>query len=371
MKKNIMIIMITLLSIIVTEKVNSQNFVVYGAATPTAVITSSDANDTICTGNSVVLTTTPQVGTNTYTYTMNGNHVQSSGSNIYIPNPVLSTGNQQFIVNVSNGICATKDTLNLVVLALPTPTITTPDNSVCSGTPVTFTAAGSTPGSNFKVNNISTQNNGSTTFTTSSLMNGDIVTVEATNAGGCVATSAPITMTIYDLPTAGLTTPDNSVCAGTSVIFTATGGTVGNNFIIGGISVQNNGSAIYTSSTITNGQTISVDITDTNGCVASSNLINMTIFPIPNATIVPINNDINNPACLGEMLDLQLSNIIGTPPFTFEIWNTDGGDPSTPHYSIPGSTSNPTPVISYPNPNGTDVPINLNLRITDINGCHN
>lgn len=361
----------TLLCIFVAEKANSQNFVVYGAATPTAVITSSDANDTICTGSSVVLTTTPQVGANTYSYSVNGAPMQSGGSNIYIPNPVLSTGNQQVIVNVSNGICATKDTLNLVVLALPTPTITTPDSSVCSGTPVTFTATGSTPGSNFKVNNISVQNNGSTTFTTSSLLNGDVITVEATNAGGCVATSAPITMTIYSLPTAGLTTPDNSVCAGTSVTFTATGGTVGNNFKIGSTSVQNNGSATYTSSTITNGQSISVDVTDNNGCVATSAPITMTIFPTPQATIVPINNSVADPACLGEMIDLQLSNIVGTPPFTFEIWNTVGGNPSTLYYSVPGSTSNPTPIVSYPNPNGTDIPMVLNFRITDLNMCHN
>jgi len=53
------------------------------------------------------------------------------------------------------------------------------------------------------------------------------------------------------------------------VIFTATGGT-GYNFLVGGLSVQNGALATFTTNSLTNGQTIAVIVTNTNGCTATS-----------------------------------------------------------------------------------------------------
>src|SRR5665811_2169863 len=74
----------------------------------------------------------------------------------------------------------------------------------------------------------------------------------------CVSgTRTPVTLTMNPLPTPTLTSSDadNIFCAGTSVIFTAGGGT-GFNFRVGGISVQNSISNTYTTTALTNGQVV-------------------------------------------------------------------------------------------------------------------
>jgi hypothetical protein len=98
-----------------------------------------------------------------------------------------------------------------------------------------------------------------------------------------------MTVTAYITPAVSITpAPQVSVCAGTSVTFTAiasnTGsGTVNYNFKINGSSVQNSASNIYTSAALVNGDLVTCDITITGGtCLtantASSNIITMTVM---------------------------------------------------------------------------------------------
>jgi gliding motility-associated-like protein len=87
--------------------------------------------------------------------------------------------------------------------ALPVPTLTSsdPDNTFCAGTSVTFTASGGTS-YDFRAGAASVQNGASATYTTSSLTNGQIVSVIVSNAAGCTATSTGITNIVNTLPTA-------------------------------------------------------------------------------------------------------------------------------------------------------------------------
>ncbi len=354
----------TIVCILTVSAVNAQNFTMNGAATPTATLTCSDPNDTICVGGSVSFTATVQTGSS-YQFNVNGVVAQGPGSGtVYIPSPAFTAGNQQVVLTVNNGTCSSTDTVNFVTMALPTPTLTTPDNSVCAGTLVTFTAGGGIS-YNFMVNGTSVQNGASNTYSTSTLTDGQIVTVAVTNAGGCSATSAGITMTIFALPTATLTVPDNSVCSGTSVTFTATGG-VNYNFKVNGTSVQNGASATYTTSSLTNGQIVTVDVTNSNGCVSTSTGITMTIFPLPYATTVTGNP---TPECVGNFTNITITGLVGTAPWTFEIWNTSGGVPSTLYYAVPGSSATTNTTISVPIPAvGLS---NMFLRVIDNNGCSN
>ena len=57
---------------------------------------------------------------------------------------------------------------------------------------------------NFKVNGVSQQNGASGTFSTSSLVNGDVVTVVVTNGTSCTATFNPVTITVIPSPTGSL-----------------------------------------------------------------------------------------------------------------------------------------------------------------------
>src|SRR5690606_41063193 len=105
-------------------------------------------------------------------------------------------------------------------------------NSVCAGDPVIFTATptngGTLPSYQWKVNGTNTGTN-SNTYSTAVLANNDIVTCVMTSSYACVssstASSNAITMTVHNGVAPAVTisaNPGNTVCAGTSVTFTAT-----------------------------------------------------------------------------------------------------------------------------------------------------
>jgi hypothetical protein len=73
---------------------------------------------------------------------------------------------------------------------------------------------------------------------------------------------------------------DNIFCAGTSVIFTAGGGT-NYNFRVAGSSVQNGTGTTYTTSALTNGQIVDVIVTNASGCSATSAGITNTVNALP------------------------------------------------------------------------------------------
>jgi gliding motility-associated-like protein len=120
--------------------------------------------------------------------------------------------------------------------------------------------------------------------------------------------------------------PQGSVCAGTTVIFTAaavntSNGIVNYNFKINGTLVQTGPSNIYTSSTLRNGNTITCDITINGGnCLtavqASSNTITMQV-------IRPAHINLGDDAkiCVGDYIILRAPD-----SFTNYLWNT--GDTS-------------------------------------------
>ncbi len=115
-------------------------------------------------------------------------------------------GNASTFATATNGMTGTGAALTsqtITVNPLPTPTLTSSDadNILCNGESVTFTG---TDGATYEffVNGISAQANSATsTFTTSTLNDGDIVTVKATSASGCSATSTGITTTVGSIIT--------------------------------------------------------------------------------------------------------------------------------------------------------------------------
>jgi hypothetical protein len=108
------------------------------------------------------------------------------------------------------------------------------DNTICDGTSVTFTATptngGTTPSYQWKLNgnNVGTDQ---ATYTTTTLVNGDVVTAVLTSnitpcATGNPATSNAITTIVVANQAVSVTIAssdaDNTICDGTSVTFTAT-----------------------------------------------------------------------------------------------------------------------------------------------------
>jgi gliding motility-associated-like protein len=185
----------------------------------------------------------------------------------------------------TNCVSSTRTSIIVTMNPLPVPTLTSSDadNIFCSGTSEIFTAGGGT-GFNFRVGGVSVQSGALTTYTTATLTNGQVVDVIVTNTNGCSATSAGITNTVNALPVPTLTSSDadNTFCVGTSVTFTAGGGT-NYNFRVGGVSVQNGATTTYTTNSLTNGQIVDVIVINANGCIATSAGITNSVYVTPTA----------------------------------------------------------------------------------------
>ena len=140
------------------------------------------------------------------------------------------TSTNYFATQVVNGCESTTRTQVAVVVNPSTSSVTIvsddADNSVCSGTAVTFTATptngGTSPAYQWKKNGIDIPSATNATLNVSNLVNGDQITVQLTSNAVCVVTPAisnAIATTVLALPEVSAV----SICAGSTASFTATG----------------------------------------------------------------------------------------------------------------------------------------------------
>jgi gliding motility-associated-like protein len=231
--------------------------------------------------------------------------------------------------NTTSGCVSTSRTaISVIMNALPVPSLSSSDldNNFCAGTSVTFTAGGGTS-YNFRVGGLSVQNSSLATYTTSTLITGQIVDVIVTNASGCSATSSGIVNKVNSFPTPALfsSDADNNFCAGTAITFYAGGGN-SYNFRIGGISVQNGTSSDYTTNSLTNGQIVDVVVTSVNGCSVTSASISNTVYSLPAPVLT--SSDPDNTFCEGTSITFTSSGGINYD-FSIAGQSKQGGSLST------------------------------------------
>ena len=279
----------------------------------TPVITISVApNDTICDGTSVTFSSTVANGGTSPTYQWRLNGVNVGGnSSTYVTDTLKNTDTVDCILT-SSEMCVTKsmDTSNSIIMTVnpnltPSVTITvSPDDTICTGTSTTFTATatngGTTPTYQWQVNGSNVGTN-STTYMTTSLSDGDVVRCILTSSETCVTksmdTSNMINMTVKPYLTPLVVTvvsPNDTICDGTSVTFTATGANGGMTptyqWRVNSTNVGTNDTT-YTTSTLTNNDTVTVIMTSSEMCLTkaadTSDDIVMTVNPnlTPSVTI--------------------------------------------------------------------------------------
>lgn len=175
-------------------------------------------------------TITNYVATNTYTFSPMGPSVGSGG--------VISgvTPGTDYTVTASNGNCASTASAPFKVAPqlagiIADVNIAATSTAICAGTGVTFTATptngGTAPTYQWQLNNVNITGATSATYSTSTLNNGDKVTVVMTsNASPCLtgspATSNTIILTVNPLPTASVT-GNTQICKNSDAVFTLTG----------------------------------------------------------------------------------------------------------------------------------------------------
>jgi hypothetical protein len=322
----------------------------------TSATISATPGSTICDGTNTTFTVLPVNGgtTPTYQWKVNGVDIPAANAVSYVSS-TLANNDKISCVVTSNALCPSpasvnSDTVTMTVNPILVPSVTigtNPGNTICAGTSVMFTAipanAGTIPVYQWKKNNVNVGTN-TISYTDNSLSNGDIITVVMTSNAVCatpaIATSNAITMTVNALITPTVSTslnPGNTICAATSVTFTAipvNGGTTPvYQWKKDGINVGTNNIA-YTDNALTNGNVITVVMTSNAGCLsaptATSTGVTMTVNPI-----------LAHSATISALPGNVICNGIST---TFTVLHLNGG--TTPAYqwrnngtNIPGATA--------------------------------
>ncbi len=256
-------------------------------------------NSPICPGATLVLSS--QVIANAG-YSWNGPNLFSSILAIDSIQNASAAATGTYTVTITNYGCITtlSTTANITASQVASVSIsqTQGSNPMCSGAAASFTATaingGSAPLFQWQVNGINTASGPS--FTTSSLSNNDIVTVQLTSNALCVATSnvsaLPIQITVNPpvLPIITISSDKTSICAGETVNFTAVAINGGSspvyNWLVNGATTGVVAQS-FSSSTLNNVDIVSATLTSSEACAqpqtVPSNSISISVTPQPKA----------------------------------------------------------------------------------------
>jgi gliding motility-associated-like protein len=328
---------------------NSIAIQVTNNVTASVSITASQLN--FCAGSAATFTAVAVNAGTAPIYQWQVNGINQGTDNAVFTSTTLNNNDVVMLMLTSNAACVAGTTVssNTITVAVnntitPTVTIAASQNSICAGTAVTFTASvtgqGTAPAFQWQVNGANTGTDNSI-FISSSLNNNDVVTAILTSNETCLVTnnvtSNSINMQVTALvsPTINITASQQTICAGTNVVFTATSTNGGSNPVyqwkLNGANVGNN-SYSYSSSTLNNDDEINVVLTSNAGCIAinnvNSNSISITVNPVvrPSVTVSADKNIL----CGGEAATFTATAINGgvNPAYQWKINGIDAGNNS-------------------------------------------
>ncbi|MDQ3191559.1 MAG: PKD domain-containing protein [Bacteroidota bacterium] len=238
---------------------NSESGVVTVNPIPTVTVN----NETICDGQSIILTSTPMpYAGGTYLWD-NGETTQS------ITVSPSSTSNYS-VVYTLNG-CSSPSALGTVTVN-PNPTVTVNSETICDGQSATLTAIASAPGGTYLWDNGQTTQ--SITISPNTTTNYSVVYT----LNNCPSSSVSGTVTVNPIPT--IIVNNETICDGQSTTLTATPSPA-----TGGSYLWDNGQTTQ-SITVSPSSTSNYSVVYTlNGCSSSSVSGNVTVNPIPTVTV--------------------------------------------------------------------------------------
>lgn len=323
-----------------------------------SVTISANPSGAICAGEDVTFTATATFGGASPAYLWQVNGINAgTNANTFITGSLVN-GDKVRVILTSSSACATtpKDTSNeLTIIVEPTvvPSVSLSTNApspLCLGNTATFTAtptnAGTSPVYQWQINGV-VQASTIATFTPAILNNGDVIKVRLTSNARCAspttALSNSYTVSIINpsVPAVNIVvSPNNIICAGTPVTFTAVPVNEGsaptyqwrvNNVIVG------SNLNTFTSSTLQDADDVKVVMTSNKYCIAptvvSSNIISMTVNPLltPSLSIVAAPS---NTICDGTLVTFStsVSNEGAAPQYKWFLNNSITGV-TTPTYS--------------------------------------
>ncbi|PBQ30214.1 hypothetical protein CNR22_24295 [Sphingobacteriaceae bacterium] len=258
---------------------------------PTLV--SSSSSSSICLGHTLSLNAS---GANSYTWEP-GNILQQSVV-------VQPSANTVFTVTGTNSLlCASSQTIGVIVHPLPVLTISSNTTDLCIGSSATMIATGAASYSwntGSLVNIIYESPQTTTTYS-----------VNGMSAQGCV-NSKTIEITVHNYPLVVVSSADSIICSGESVLIEASGAanyTWSNGETGTAITVSPSATSIYTVTGISNGCATSAQVTQhIEECTSLDKLqaanFLPTIFPNPGTGKFILSLPYNNTTCEVEIFDL-------------------------------------------------------------------
>ena len=249
---------------------------------------SAPTNASRCGAGTVAISATPGTGETIDWYSEStGGTLLESGSTSYTTPSISST--TSYYAEARNNTTGCVSSTRTAVTATVNPllnanvSITASATTICSGTSVTFTATptngGDSPSYVWKKNNLTIAGETTSTYSSTSLVNGDMITCEMTsNSTSCLVASSVnsngVTMVVNALPTATISASGaTTFCAGGNVTLTAGTSTSylwSNNATAASINVSASG-------------TYSVTVSNANGCSATASII-VTELTAPTAS---------------------------------------------------------------------------------------
>jgi hypothetical protein len=258
------------------------------------VISFADNNGVICQDNTSIITATvdpADSGTNySYVWTVptgaaNPGNVSSFAAGTAGTYSVVAT-------NIALSCSSDSSPIVLIVNPLPAATITVPSPgsiTFCAGGSVELTSgtdAGASVTSTYQWKKDGVAITTGATGTKYVAIESGAYTVTVTNDKGCIKTSAAVTVTVNPLPSATITNSGpTTFCDGANILLTANtnSGTI---FQWKRDTVAITGATATTYTAIVSG-VYTVTITNSNGCVNTSNSVTVIVHPLPTATITP------------------------------------------------------------------------------------
>lgn len=280
------------------------------------VVTATCNATTVCAGTNVMLT-----GSGAMTYAWTGGVTNNTAF------PAMTTETYTVTGTDVSG-CTDTATITIMVNPLPVVVAVTADTTVCYGTSVTMSGSGA---NTYYWYAPMTGISDNVPFTAT---HSDVFTVTGVDANGCTNTDV-ITLTVNPLPVVTANVTDNSICDGTSVIFTGSGSSDVTYSWTSSVSGNPVDSVAFTP---TMSDTYIVTATDTNGCQNTDQIV-VNVYSLPNL----LANATATSVCAGTSVTLYGT---GAPSYSWSGGVTDN------------VAFTPTMTNTY------------TLTGTDQNGCH-
>ncbi len=304
---SISVIMTSSLSCASPIRDTTSSVVTVNASIAPAVSIAANPAGIICAGTAVHFAASPTNGGTIPSYQWLINGAPIAGATFDSITIASFLNNDIVRVRMTSNInCALPATVTDSIIMSVTPSVTpavsvqvSPNDTACVGDNLQFTAitqnGGTAPVYQWHVNAGNAGTN-SSSFASSTLNTGDVVTVSLTSNAVCSspvnAVSSPVTLTIHPFvtPSVSITsTPPDTICVGASIVFLATpvnGGTTPSyQWTVNGIANGGNNSS-FTSSALVQGDAVTVQMTSNEMCITSvttaSNSILISTYPLVN-----------------------------------------------------------------------------------------